>query len=213
MPAPPRDPAEGAADTGNHFPPRYSHEHDTRNVQPVSIAREAMLKRAHRMFMLQIPVLNIAQDLNVTLTEVGALRREIDTRLRNEAANADLMTFAGHTLAFYNMVRADALRMAADPQRTVAARNDSYRTALKAEADKQDFLKLAGFFDGVKYTPRSDATSEAEQGALDMNEFAKLILDPNADWETYAARVASRSERVESEEVFGRNPEGISVMG
>lgn len=171
-----------------------------------------MLKRAHRMFMLQIPVLSIAQELNITLTEVGALRREIEARLRHEAANADLLTFAGQTLAFYNMVRADALRMASDASRTVAARNDSYRTALKAEADMQDFLKLAGFFDGVKYTPRSEATSEAEQGALDMNEFARLIRDPQADWETYAARVASRTERVDSDEVFGRNPEGISVM-
>jgi hypothetical protein len=46
-----------------------------------------------------------------------------------------------------------------------------------------------------------------------MNEFARMLVDPNADWETLAARIASRMEVRDAEEVFGRNQEGISVIG
>lgn len=151
---------------------------------PEGYAQEYRLKLLHRMLLRNLPLDMIAQSMQISVTEVTRLRRELYRRLKREAYNLDIATHAGRTLSFYDEVRGTAMKMASDNSKQFAGRVKSLAVALQAEADKHQFLKVAGFYDHVKLSPKSGDEDASGQEAMTLGDIARAILDPSSDLAT-----------------------------
>jgi hypothetical protein len=143
--------------------------------------KEHDLKMLHKLLMRGMRLELCARSLNKTLDETARMRRTIWRRLRVEAENLDMLTHAGRTLAYYDDVRAQALRTASDPAVSVVSRMRALEVSLKAEGDKHSFLYRAGFYSATKFTPKADVENDGARDASLIARMAQAIIDPTMD--------------------------------
>ena len=165
-------------------------------------AREYRLRLLHRFLLRNLPLDMISRSMDLTITEITEMRRELYRRLKLEAGNVDMLTHSGRTLSFYDEIRGQALKMASDGNKTDSVRVKALGVCLQAEKDKHSFLKDAGFYETVKFHPKSGA-SDAQAGQADsLSSIAKSILDPSSDLSAIADLEQLSSEEALMEEAF-----------
>lgn len=142
--------------------------------------REHMLRTAHRILMRKGTMAQIAAALDITLSEAYRLRDELFRRVRAEGGSIDMVLHAGMTIAFYDEVRAMALRNA-DLQGTTHVDKARYMTiALGAENSKHRFLQVAGFYDNARLSPR-DTDTDDDEGVSLLQGAMRALFDSDAD--------------------------------
>ncbi|WP_161906077.1 hypothetical protein [Paracoccus sp. MKU1] len=136
-------------------------------------AQEYKLQLLHRLLLRGLPLDVIATMLGVSVKTIRAWRVTLYDRMRKEAQKIDIYGLAGQTMGFYNEVRAMAMKIASEPDKTTpaATRIHALRTALNAEADKHRFLQASGFYENTRYIPDSaDMEDEIEGSAKQLGK-------------------------------------------
>lgn len=152
------------------------------NARASNYEREYRLKLLHRLLMRNVPLDQIAQELDVSVHTVIRDRKELYSRLRQEAKKMDTNELIGDTLGFYNEVQAVAMRMASASNLPVSSRLASLRTALASKGDSHKFMSLAGVFDVLKFRKDSEESSDDITKLMAMTE--RLLSSDEEDLES-----------------------------
>lgn len=153
-----------------------------------SYAKEYRLQLLHRLLMRNIPLDQIASQLQVSISTVEKDRAELKRRLRDAATQMNIDEMIGHQQALYDEVSGMALRIASQGNRTdengnpVSAvptpmRLAAMRTALAANADRTRFLNTAGVFDVLRFRRAEDGgnVSDVQQLMLQTLELMESL--------------------------------------
>lgn len=109
--------------------------------------KEARLVLLHRMMIRKIPPEEIAKQLGVSIAMYYKLRAALQTRMRLDVNKVDVPYLIGDTLAFYDEVRSMALTMSSSTAiKSAQTKVAAMSIALRAEADKNDFLTKCGVY-------------------------------------------------------------------
>lgn len=136
--------------------------------------REYRLKLLHRMLMRNVPLDEIAKELDVSVATVIRDRNELFKRLREEAKRLDINILVGDSVGFYTEVQSMAMRMASNSKLPVSSRLAAMRTGLTAKNDMHRFLNAAGIYDVLRYR----ATEESAGSEIDkLMEFTEKLLN------------------------------------
>lgn len=131
-------------------------------------AREYRLQLIHRMLMRRVPLDEIAQQLDISVSTVQRDRTELFKRLREEAKSLDINKLVGDTLGFYNEIVGMSMRAASSSKTPMNVRLAALRTALSARNDNHRFLQAAGIFDVLKYR------AAEQEGTTDIEKLVEL---------------------------------------
>lgn len=142
---------------------------DVRN-RATGYEREYRLKLIHRLLLRSIPLDQIAQQLNVSVSTVQRDRKELFKRLRAEAKDFELHSYMGDTMGFYQETQAMALRAASAAKVPMNIKLAALRTAMGARDRMTKFLGDAGVLDVLKFQPnKNEGTSDLEK-VVDMTK-------------------------------------------
>lgn len=137
------------ADTTDEFTP-HSRLDDVRR-RGGAYEREYRLQLLHRMLMRRVPLDEIAQQLDVSVSTVKNDRKELRRRLQESSKSLDIHHIVGDTLGFYAEVRGMSMRTASMSKAPMNIRLGALRTALSSKNDEHRFLHAAGVFDVLRY--------------------------------------------------------------
>ena len=140
--------------------------------------REYRLKLVHRLLIRKIPLDEIAEQLDVSLSTVKRDRRELYQRLGNEASRLDMNNFLGETMAFYGEAGAMAMRIATSAKTATPHRLAALRTAMSSKKELGQFFAVAGVFDALKFIPKEETQSGDLARLLALSE---RILEEDDD--------------------------------
>lgn len=129
--------------------------------------REYRLKLLHRMLLRNVPLDKIADELNLSISQVRRDRAQLYTRMRDEASHLDINHLVGDSVGFYNEVMSMALRTASASKVPANLKLAAMRTSLSARNDMHRFLQAAGVYDVLRYRA-------AEEGA-DNEDISKMV--------------------------------------
>lgn len=154
-----------------------------------SYAKEYRLHLLHRLLMRNIPLDQIAQQLQVSISTVQKDRVELKARLREAATELNINEMVGGQNAVYDEIAGMAMRVAStgatrdENGNTVQAvptamRLAAMRTALAANADRTRFLASAGVFDVLRFRRAEDgsALSDVQQLMLKTQELMEQMM-------------------------------------
>lgn len=126
--------------------------------------KEYRLKLVHRMLMRNIPLDEIARQLDVSVRTLQRDRAEIYRRMRAQAGSMNLNEFVGDTVAFYKEMRALMLRIASSSETDMNKRLAAGSRAMQAQKDMAAVMNAAGVFDVLKFKAEDqDQDSELAQ--------------------------------------------------
>lgn len=109
--------------------------------------KEARLVLLHRMMIRKVPPAEIAKQLGVSVAMYYKLRDQLQTRMRLDVNKVDVPYLIGDSLAFYDEVRSMALTMSSSASiKSAQVKVSAMAIALRAEADKNDFLVKCGVY-------------------------------------------------------------------
>jgi hypothetical protein len=153
---------------------------------------EYRLRLLHRLILRGVTQDQQAALLGVSIRYVRELRARLNSRLREEAAGTDGYLVFGQSKAFYDEIRAMAMRIATDEEiepceqfpegRKGASRNqrlDAMRVALHAEGDRHRFMQLVGFYDYFQFKPQGEL-DERQQSGVRVTEMLRIQMDGQA---------------------------------
>lgn len=161
-----------------------------------SYEKEYRLKLVHRMLMRNVPLGQMAKELDISIKTVQRDRTELLKRLRVAAQELDLNEMIGDTLGFYGEIQGMSLRTASVSKLPVNMKLAAMRTALASKNDQHRFLNAAGVFDVLKYK----ATEKGEADDLEkLVSITKAILDGESI-EDNLQSFANESSELEDEE-------------
>lgn len=157
-------------------------------------AKEFRLNMLHRMLMRNVPLDQIARQLQVSISTVEKDRAELKRRLRERAKELDINELVGNQSAFYDEIQALSLRVASGDA-TTPMKLAALRTSLAANADRARFLNSAGVFDALRFR-RAEDNSTVSDVQLLMQRTAEMLagLDEDAPADP-APRPAIRRSR------------------
>ena len=150
-------------------------------IAPNEYVREYRLTVLHRLLMRGLALDQISQMMGLSVTTVGRLRLDLNNRMRQSARMADPALMRGQTLAFYEAMKEEALRPTLSNNVPVRVRLEAFRVAMQAEADKQRFLHMTGFFDAYRVKPNPDILD----GEVDENGNPVASRDRNGGLTRY----------------------------
>lgn len=141
---------------------------------------EIRRKQVLRLLLRGVPKPTIRDYLGISNATMYRDIEALNSTMREEVQNFDIPLFVGYTLAFYDEVRNVALRMASDKKNVKDIRgiNMSLQTALKAEADKHQYLRLTGLYGIAEKTQalyRDVAGVDSGEHYDDGEDFTKFI--------------------------------------
>lgn len=151
-----------------------------------SYAKEYRLGLLHRMLMRNVPLDQIAQQLQVSISTVEKDRVLLKSRLRESATQMNIDEMVGAQSALYDEISGMSLRIASQAGGSTdengngvqavptAMRLAAMRTALAANADRTRFLNTAGVFDVLKFRMKEDGTGMSDIEQL-MRRTAELM--------------------------------------
>lgn len=140
-------------------------------------AKEYRLQLLHRLLMRNIPLDQIANQLQVSISTVEKDRVELKKRLREAAKEMNIDEMVGGQTAVYDEIAGMALRVASGSGEGGAPtpmRLAAMRTALAANADKTRFLNTAGVFDVLRFRRADDGSNVSDVQHL-MARTAELM--------------------------------------
>lgn len=91
----------------------------------------------------------IAKLFAVTPRTVGNWLHDLKREYKREAASTLPVQFVADTLAFYDGMREECLKMADNTGMATGARLKAIQRALEIESGKHEFLERVGFFEGM----------------------------------------------------------------
>lgn len=154
-------------------------------------AKEYRLQLLHRLLMRNIPLDQIARQLQVSISTVEKDRALLKSRLREAATEMNINEMVGGQNAVYDEIAGMALRIASTGNSKdengnsiqavpTAMRLAAMRTALAANADRTRFLNTAGVFDVLRFRRAEDGSALSDVQQL-MMQTAELLESLNAD--------------------------------
>lgn len=158
--------------------------------------REYRLSLLHRLLMRNVPLDEIAAQLELSVSQVMRDRQELYKRLREEARKLDIELIVGDSKGFYDEVTAMSMRAASQNTLPMAMRLAAMRTALAARNDSHRFMQAAGVYDALRYqiAPEGKGMSDIER----MMAMTSRLLDGDPDSEP---GFSSNSDSGDDEEV------------
>ena len=155
-------------------------EPQNRVLHEAAYIKEARLKTAHRLIMRGANMQQLADTLGLSLSEAFELRSELFRRISREASSIDMPLLVGRSLAFYNEIKASALR-GYDTDGITHTDKQRYLVIAKGAEDSQHrLLQVSGFYDDVKLRPAVTVSDDAGDEMADMHRAIKMMMDPNA---------------------------------
>jgi hypothetical protein len=142
------------------------------NVTSDSYAKEYRLRLVSRLLMRNIPLDQIASQLNVSLRTVQRDRRELAEMMRQEARKLDTNQIIGDTKAFYEETIGMALRAASVGKAPIPMRMLAIRTAMAGKKEMNNFLLKAGVFEAMPYTAHEEGTVDDMSKVMDAIDAA-----------------------------------------
>jgi len=136
--------------------------------------REYRLGLLHRMMMRNIPLDQIAADLNISISQVYRDREELRRRLREEARSLDIEELIGDSKGFYEEAAALSLRAASMPSTPLPMKLAAIRTGLAAKNDMHRMFQTAGVYDVLRFRAAKDGTTGSDVRAL-MDRTERLL--------------------------------------
>lgn len=164
----PTDPSRRSLPTAPAVRARQAALHGTR------YQKEYILRTVHRLSLRRVPVDQIAQMFNVTVTTVYSWLDELRERLKSEASTLTITAIAGDTLSFYNEIRAMGMTISSTAEKT-PDRIRGMEVALKAEQDKHKFLQASGFYDTAKLGRETMEDESAKRARAIINMTKNLL--------------------------------------
>lgn len=163
-------------------------------------AKEYRLSLLHRLLMRNVPLDQIAQQLQVSISTVEKDRAELKKRLREAAKEMDINEMIGGQNAFYDEIQGMSLRVASgggEGQQAVPVpmKLAAMRTALAANADRTRFLSTAGVFDVLRFRRSEDGTDLSDVQML-MMRTAELLTQVDDEEEPESESAARRPKRI-----------------
>lgn len=163
----------------NHAAPPAGRENPRDRMNQVALAgsssyaKEYRLGLLHRLLLRNVPLDQIAAQLQVSISTIEKDRVELKKRLREAATQLNIDEMVGGQNAMYDEVAGMAMRIASqgatkdENGNTVQAvptamRLAAMRTALAANADRTRFLSTAGVFDVLKFRAANDGTNVSD---------------------------------------------------
>lgn len=148
-------------------------------------AKEYRLQLLHRLLMRNVPLDQIANQLQVSISTVQKDRVELKARLREAAKELNIDELIGGQNGFYDEIAGMAMRLASggggrdehgNPVAPVptAMKLAAMRTALAANADRTRLLSTAGVFDVLKFRRQDDGSTVSDVQHL-MARTAELM--------------------------------------
>lgn len=134
-----------------------------------SYAVEYRLKLVHRLLMRNIPLDQIAQQLNVSVRTIERDRKLLVDEMKKVAKKLDIEQLIGESLSFYQEVQGMALRAASVAKAPVQLRMLALRTAGSSRKDMHSFLEKVGVFEALPYIATEQNTVD------DISNIANLI--------------------------------------
>ena len=113
--------------------------------------REYRLSLLSRLLMRKIPLDEIAQQLNISLSQVNRDKAELASRMRDAARSLNIEEMVGSNMEFYDEVMAMAMRAASNSNSPLPMRLAAMRTALASRNDQHRFLQAAGVYDTLRF--------------------------------------------------------------
>lgn len=156
-----------------------------------SYAKEFRLQLLHRLLMRNIPLDQIATQLQVSISTVEKDRAELKKRLREAATQLNIDEMVGGQMAVYDEIAGMAMRVASggatrdENGNHVAAvptamKLAAMRTALAANADRTRFLASAGVLDVLRFRRSEDGTNISDVALL-MQRTAEMMESLNQE--------------------------------
>lgn len=127
--------------------------------------REYRMGLLHRLLMRNIPLDEIAAQLQVSIHTVQRDRLELFARLRQSAKELNIDELVGHHKGVYEEVGGMALRAASNAQTPIPMRLAAMRTALAANNDMHRFFQAAGVYDVLRFrrAPGGDGATDIQR--------------------------------------------------
>lgn len=113
--------------------------------------REYRLTLISRMLMRNIPLDQIAQQFQVSVSTIEKDRAEIKSRMRQRARDMDINEFIGQQSELYDEVSAMSMRVASSSNAPTPMKLAAMRTTLAANADRTRMLQSTGVMDVLRY--------------------------------------------------------------
>lgn len=132
--------------------------------------REYRLKLVHRLLMRQIPLDQIADQLDVSVSTVQRDRSELFRRLKTAAKKLDINILVGDSVGFYNEISAMALRIASNRKTPTSQKLQALRTAAAGRNDMHRFLSTAGVYDALKFKKEKDSGLSDIEKLMNMTQ-------------------------------------------
>lgn len=132
--------------------------------------REYRLKLVHRMLMRNVPLDQIAKELDVSVSTIQRDRAALHKELRKAAQKMDINQIIGDTVGFYGEVQGMGMRMASLTKLPANVRLAAMRTALGARGDMNRFFNASGVFDVLKFRASDDQEDTEMEHLVKMTE-------------------------------------------
>lgn len=133
------------------FTPYNRMQEVTTKSKSTAYEREYRLKLLHRMLMRNVPLDQIAKELDVSVRTVLRDRKDLYKALGKGAQGLDVNVLIGDTMAFYAEVQGMGLRAASASKAPLNMRLAAMRTALASKNDMHRFLSNVGVYDVLKF--------------------------------------------------------------
>jgi hypothetical protein len=143
--------------------------------------KEYRYKLLHRMLLRNVPLDKIADELNLSVSQVRRDRASLYARIREEAKSLDINMLVGDSVGFYNEIMSMALRAASLNKTPLNMRLAAMRTSLSAKNDMHRFLQASGVYDVLKYKAAEEGSSDGDISK--MVKLTKMMLEMDIEGE------------------------------
>lgn len=165
-----------------HAPDNPNEAADPRSIiaalwrQNPAYAKEYRQQLVGRLLMRNIPIHQIAIQLGVSVSTAEKDRAAWRRRVAEESRNFDVNEYLGETMARYDEINGQAMRIAQSGDTPIAMRLASLRTSIAANSDKTRTLHAAGVFDAARFRKTTDGSSMSDVQRL-MESTAAALQD------------------------------------
>lgn len=159
--------------------------------------KEYRFKLLHRMLLRNVPLDKIADELNLSLSQVRRDRAELYTQIREEAKSLDINMLVGDSVGFYNEIMSMSLRAASLNKTPLNMRLAAMRTSLSAKNDMHRFLQASGVYDVLRFK----AAEEVDSGddISKMVKLTKMMLEMDIDGELPDEGIIVPKDKIDSQ--------------
>lgn len=145
--------------------------------------REYRLALLGRLLMRRIPLDQIARQFGVSVSTIKRDRAEFKRRVRDQAAKLDVTEIVGETIAYFQEVGGNAMRIASMEKTPQVTKLAALRTAAMARKEMIGSMNTVGVFDALKFEPGVDGTSNDMQKLVAAAEDA--LNDESGELDEY----------------------------